>query len=147
MNPEIGQRRRLHLTGLTLEGAAMSPYILQLWIKLSGKIMAVSGKVNPEVLYGVWRKGSENGDQRLTYMVGVETHPGGPVPGEMEAWDIHPALCAVFSPRGDIGKIVGSYQEIEGWFEGSSRGSAASGYVVEIYDTRQALDDRYLVEI
>lgn len=147
MEPAIRERRRIGVTGFTLEGEENSPYFLQLWVKLSGRIADIPGRVNPEVLYGVWRKESRDGELRLTYMAGVETGAVAPAPPGMETWDLPPAPCAVFSPRGDMGKIVDFYQSIQEWFEAGAREPAPEGYVMEVYDTRQPLDAGYRVEI
>ncbi len=147
MNPEIRERRQLRLMGLTLEGDDKSPFILQLWVRLSAQIGKISDKVNPEVLYGVWRKQLRDGKLYRTYMTGVEVASDCPVPAGFEAWELYPAQCAVFSPRGDIGQIVGSYRQIHAWFVAGTQKPAMDGYAMEIYDTRQSLAADYLVEI
>lgn len=146
MTPTFQMRTRITVAGLAIEGDK-SPFILQLWVKLATVIGQLPGAGNPQTVYGVWRKEETADGVQHRYLVGVEVGEAAQVPEGIDVWHIHEAECAVFTPQGDMGRIVHSYARIAEWFKGSSRKATKNGYTLEVYDTRQSLDGNYVVEV
>ena len=147
MEPKISTRRAMKIVGLELPKGEMTSYILQLWVKLNSKIASIQNQVNPHVLYGIY-KGEKIKDKiEYTYLVGVEVKDVEELPEGLSLWKIYPAECAVFSPHGHIGKVVQTYEKMREWSETSEYELVDEGYILEIYNTQQDLNENYVVEI
>jgi len=147
MEPKISTRRAMKIAGLELPKGEMSSYILQLWVKLNTKISSIPYQVNPHILYGVY-KGEKVGDEvKYTYLVGVEVESIKELPEGVSVWEIYPAECVVFFPRGHIGNVVQSYGKIREWFKTSEYEPRDEGYILEVYNTQQDLNENYVVEM
>jgi predicted transcriptional regulator YdeE len=148
MEPEFLERPRRLIAGIELPPGAPPPYILQLWIRLGTVMKNISNLIDPDVMYGVWRKLDRGGEIDFIYLVGTQVHSTDQGEG-IEVWELPAAPCAVFRPTGDMGKITRSFGDIRSWFEGESNPHrpVRDGFTTEVYDTRQPLDERYLVEI
>ncbi len=146
METKISTRRAMKIVGLELP-EKMEPYILQLWIKLNTMMASVPNQVNPHMLYGIY-KGEMVGDKiHYSYMVGIEVTDIIEVPVGMSLWEIPPAECVVFFPRGHIGNVVQTYTKIKDWFKTSEYEAHDEGYILEVYNTQQDLNENYVVEI
>lgn len=146
MEPKISTRRAMKIVGLELPKGEMSSYILQLWVKLNSKIASIQNQVNPHVLYGIY-KGEKIKDKiEYTYLVGVEVKDVEELPEGLSLWKIYPAECAVFSPHGHIGKVVQTYEKMREWSETSEYELVDEGYILEVYNTQQDLNENYVVE-
>lgn len=147
MEPVFRERRSLRLMGVALTGDGVAPFILLLWVKFSALRASVPDPVDPHILYGVWRKTSAGGRTEYAYMVGVETATSEPAPGGLETWELPPGHCAVFTSTADMTRVVRAYHDIGSWFESGTIKPATDGYVVEVYDSTQPIDEDYTVEI
>lgn len=146
MEPKISTRRAMKIVGLELPKGEMSSYILQLWVKLNSKIASIQNQVNPHVLYGIY-KGEKIKDKiEYTYLVGIEVKDVEELPEGLSLWEIYPAECAVFSPHGHIGKVVQTYEKMREWSETSEYELVDEGYILEVYNTQQDLNENYVVE-
>jgi predicted transcriptional regulator YdeE len=65
----------------------------------------------------------------------------------VSVWEIPPAKCVVFFPQGHIGKVVQTYEKIREWFKTSEYEPRDEGYILEVYNTRQDLNENYVVEM
>jgi predicted transcriptional regulator YdeE len=146
METRISTRRAMKVAGLVLP-EKMEPYVLQLWIKLNTKIASIPNQVNPHVLYGIY-KGERVGDKvHYTYMVGIEVKEAQVLPEGVSLWEIPSSECAVFSPRGHIGNVVQMYKHIRVWFQTSEYEPRDEGYILEVYNTQQELNENYVIEM
>ena len=144
MEPVIVERRALHLAGVELEnGEPRSYLILQVWVALAARARLIERVVEPDVLYGVWlhRPGAEP-----SYLAGVEVEAGSAQPERLATATVPACRFASFTHRGSLGGVVGTYERIAKWMAetGAERAEAAT---LEIYDTRQHIDDEYVVEV
>lgn len=147
MEPKILERREMKIAGLELPEGEMPSYILQLWVKLNAKISSIPNKVNPHILYGVY-KGEKIGDEiKYTYLVGVEVEDIKELSEELSVWEIYPAECMVFYPQGHIGQIIQIYDKMRKWFKTSEYEPVDEGYILEVYNTQQELNENYVVEL
>ena len=147
MEPKIFTRRAMEIVGLELPKGEMSSYILQLWVKLNSKIASIPNQVNSHLLYGIYKGEKVKDKIEYTYLVGVEVKDIEKIPEGLSLWKIYPAECVVFFPHGHIGKVVQTYKEMKDWFETSEYEPVDEGYILEIYNTQQDLNENYIVEI
>lgn len=146
METKISTRRAMKVAGLVLP-EKMEPYFLQLWIKLNTKIASIPNQVNPHVLYGIY-KGERVGDKvHYTYMVGIEVKDAQALPEGVSLREIPSSECVVFFPRGHIGNVVQMYKHIREWFQTSEYEPRDEGYILEVYNTQQELNENYVVEM
>jgi len=146
METKMFTRHAMKIVGLELP-EKMEPYILQLWIKLNTMMASIPNQVNPHILYGVY-KGEMVGDKiHYSYLVGIEVTDTIELPEGMSLWEIPPAECVVFFPRGHIGNVVQTYAKIKDWFKTSEYEAHDEGYILEVYNTQQDLNEDYVVEI
>lgn len=116
METKMSTRRAMKIVGLELP-ENIGPYILQLWIKLNTMMASIPNQVNPHLLYGVYR-GEMVGDKiQYNYMVGIAVPDAKKLPEGMALWEIPPAECVAFFPRGHIGNVVQTYAKIKDWFK------------------------------
>ncbi len=144
MEPRIVERPALHLAGFELENGEPKSYlILQAGVALAARARLIEHVVEPELLYGVWlrRPGAEP-----SYVVGFEVEVGSAQPEGLATAVVPACRFASFTHRGGLGGVAGTYERIAKWMadSGAEHEEAAT---VEVYDTRQPIDDEYVVEV
>ncbi len=144
MEPRIVERGPLHLVGVELENGEPKSYlILQAWVALAARARRIERVIEPDVLYGVWlrRPAAEP-----SYLVGVEVEEGSPPSEGLAAATVPACRFASFAHRGSLGSIAATYEQMARWMaeSGSEHAEAAT---IEVYDTRQPIDDEYVVEV
>lgn len=144
MEPRIVERGPLHLVGVELENGEPKSYlILQVWVALAARARRIERVIEPDVLYGVWlsRPAAEP-----SYLVGVEVEEVSAPPEGLAVASVPACRFASFTHRGSLGSIAATYEQMAKWMADSGTEHAEAA-TVEIYDTRQTIDDEYVVEV
>ncbi|MBI5831573.1 MAG: GyrI-like domain-containing protein [Armatimonadetes bacterium] len=104
-------------------------------------------QVDPARILGLWHTAAE-GECRQ-YLVGVQVASGAGLPDGLTAVTVPAGRYLRAVQVGDVGQIGSTYAAIQQWVEmhphelGPNRGAP----VIEVYDTRQDVDDGYQLEV
>ncbi|MCU6710169.1 GyrI-like domain-containing protein [Paenibacillus sp. J5C_2022] len=109
MEAKIVEKEAFTVVGLSWDSTCGAGDIPALWQRFLPREYEIEGKLQPEVSYGICIPGDN--DMEFTYVAGYES-PGESVPEGMEKMLVPAQRYAVFTHKGNIGKLSETYELI-----------------------------------
>lgn len=148
MEPTIVELSEFVVAGLDLPATSQNPaLILYGWVALARRLALIPGQVDPARILGMWHLTGEGTCRQ--YLVGVQVAVAHDLPEGITAVTVPAGRYLRHVQVGDVGHIGEAYAAIQQWVQMHPHelGPSMNAPVVEIYDTRQPVNDAYRLEI
>ena len=148
MEPKVVELGEFIVAGLDLPATCQNPaLILYGWVAFARRLASIPDQTDQARILGLWHVGGD-GECRQ-YMVGVQVDRIDSLPDGLRAVTVPAGRYLRVVQTGDVGQIGATYGAIRQWVEMHPHelGPNRTAPVLEVYDTRQPVDDAYQLEV
>ena len=148
MEPKVVELGEFVVAGLDLPATSSNPaLILYGWVAFARRLATIPDQVDPARILGLWHAAGEGNCRQ--YLVGVQVSSTTSLPDGLTAVTVPAGRYLRAVQVGDVGHIGSTYGQIQQWVEMHPHeiGPNRTAPVIEVYDTRQAVDDGYQLAV